>query len=319
MENSRFMYTIKIKDDVYALYNSLLFDPVFVNEDEKEKIIKEDYNFFSNYELNLLFNKGIIVKDRLVDEKALSYLKEYVLNETKEKISLVYIIGNNKCNLACKYCFIGKMENEREDIEETTIANLIEKFYIHIKKKNIGKGILVFYGAEPLLNFSIIKFTSSYIRAKKYNIDISLVTNATLLDEEKAIFIKNNNIGIGISIDGPKHLNDANRVFLDGSKGTYDIVMTKIKMLQRLRVPFGLSTTINDYALNNKKEYFNWIISTNVKEINYNLMHFNSNNDEWKKYYEKVALFLMESRKILSKYGISEGRLQRKYDSFYKN
>lgn len=95
--------------------------------------------------------------------------------------------------------------------------------------------------------------------------------------------------------------------------------MTKIKMLQRLRVPFGLSTTINDYALNNKKEYFNWIISTNVKEINYNLMHFNSNNDEWKKYYEKVALFLMESRKILSKYGISEGRLQRKYDSFYKN
>ena len=77
MENSKFMHTIKIKDDVYALYNSLLFDPVFINEDEKEKIIKEDYNIFSNYELNLLFNKGIIVKDRLVDEKALSYLKEY--------------------------------------------------------------------------------------------------------------------------------------------------------------------------------------------------------------------------------------------------
>lgn len=57
-------------------------------------------------------------------------------------------------------------------------------------------------------------------------------TNAILVDEDWISFFAKHRISVGVSLDGPKHINDVNRV--DHKKrGTYDAVVKGIRVLQR--------------------------------------------------------------------------------------
>lgn len=319
MKLSKYINFIKIQKNVYAVYNRFMFEPVFFTYKEKQNLAKENFHFFTKQQIRQLKTRGIIVNDYSQDKLAFNSLKDYVENEIKEKISLMYIIGNNNCNMACKYCFIGELNNSNPIyMDKKTLELALYKFNKHLEEKNLKKGIIVFYGGEPLLNFDLIRHAVKTIKTNKYRIQISLVSNGLLLTEKIAKFIKNNNIGIGISIDGPKNLNDLNRIIYKTNEGTYDIVMSKIKLFQKLKIPFGLSITINDYALDNPLEYLEWLKNTNVKEITYNLMHYNNKNDNWKEYYAKIANFLYHSKQYLKQFNVNEGRIKRKYDAFYK-
>ena len=103
-------------------------------------------------QIKLLKNRGIIISDDNRDTNALCSLKDYVKNEIDKKISLMYIIGNNNCNMACKYCFIGKLNNDHPKyMEKETLEIALDKFENHLEKRDLKKGIIVFYGGEPLL------------------------------------------------------------------------------------------------------------------------------------------------------------------------
>jgi uncharacterized protein len=58
-----------------------------------------------------------------------------------------------------------------------------------------------------------------------------MTSNGTLLDEEKIDFLIEHDFSLMISLDGPKEINDLNRVYPDGS-GTYDTVIEKIEFIQ---------------------------------------------------------------------------------------
>jgi uncharacterized protein len=61
-------------------------------------------------------------------------------------------------------------------------------------------------------------------------VEFSLTTNATLLSEEVVDFLAENRVGVTVSIDGDRELNDKMRVFHDG-RGSYDVIVPNIKML----------------------------------------------------------------------------------------
>lgn len=55
-------------------------------------------------------------------------------------------------------------------------------------------------------------------------------TNATLLDDDKIAFIKEQSISIMVSFDGPREIQDAQRPYANG-KGSYDTALPKIEKL----------------------------------------------------------------------------------------
>ena len=140
----------------------------------------------------------------------------------------------------------------------------------HLKKINADKGQIIFYGAEPLINFDIIKYITLLVEKIKFPIDVIMVSNATLLDEEKMNFIKEHNISLGISIDGTKEINDENRIFKGDNNSVYDIVMKKLKELDNKEIPYGLSITISEETLDNLKTFKKWLKDNNFKDIKYN-------------------------------------------------
>jgi uncharacterized protein len=144
----------------------------------------------------------------------------------------------NQCNLSCEYCYeygedrIASSEGKTRFMTEETARQTVD----FLLDSSAGRRAvhLTFFGGETLLNFKVVKATIEYATAKaaqagKY-IDFSMTTNATMLNEEIINFLAENNVGVTVSIDGPKESNDRFRVFA-GGKGSYDVIAPKIKEL----------------------------------------------------------------------------------------
>src|SRR3954465_806194 len=161
----------------------------------------------------------------------------------------------NQCNLSCTYCYeygedkIVDTENGKQPkfmSEETARAS------VDFMLKESGTNELAhvtFFGGETLLNFPVLVKTVAYARQRGAElgkkVDFSLTTNATLLKPEIIEFIAENQIGVTISIDGPREVQDKFRVFNNGA-GSYDLVAPKIReLLKRHRSrPIGARVTL---------------------------------------------------------------------------
>jgi len=119
---------------------------------------------------------------------------------------------------------------------------------------------VTFFGGETLLNFPVLQKTIAYARQRAAElgkqVDFSLTTNGTLLKPEVIEFLAENRVGVTISIDGPKEVQDKFRVFHNGS-GSYDVVAPKIKELLKRHTsrPIGARVTLTSGKMDVKRIY----------------------------------------------------------------
>ena len=92
-----------------------------------------------------------------------------------------------------------------------------------------------FQGGEPLLNWPVLKYVVGYAleanKRKNKNLKFSLVSNLTLMDEEKLRFLLDHNVNICCSLDGPEEIHNKNRAFLEEG-GSYAPLAKHIHMIQ---------------------------------------------------------------------------------------
>lgn len=129
-------------------------------------------------------------------------------------------------------------------------------------------------------------------------------------------FIKSNNINIGVSLDGPKSINDKHRFFENKDISVYDNVIDKIKMLKKENIAFSPSITITEDVLKNAHQFLNWIKDLQVDNINFNLLHFTNLECDIENYYQRATDFLIMAFENLKKNNIVDGRIQRKINCF---
>jgi len=170
----------------------------------------------------------------------------------------------NQCNLACTYCYeygedkIVDTEHGKQSkfMSESTAAESVD-FLLNASGRVAH---LTFFGGETLLNFPVLQSTIAYARRRAAElgkeIDFSLTTNATLLRPEIIEFLADNRIGVTISIDGPREMQDRFRVF-HGGAGSYDVVAPKIQeLLRRHRSrPIGARVTLTSETLDIRRIY----------------------------------------------------------------
>lgn len=314
---SKFYKKVKIKDNLYAIYNSLIMDVIYADRSNIEKIEKFKVTLKEKTKLK---DSGIYVKSHIIDEEALLKLKERYERVTG-KVHIMYFILSSACNLGCKYCFIENCQfnNKKEiNMKRKTALTALEK-YTHYLKKNNLKGLIIFYGGEPMINWEVIESVLNYAKKIDAPIDFSMVTNATLLTPDKIKFLAEHKVEIGISIDGPKSLNDKNRIYRHGNKSVYDEIIKKFPTLKMEHCKFGLSITVSEDFLDQQDEVLIWLEKLNISSIFYNLYHYTSFDENWQEYYEKASKFLLKSYGVLSRKNIYDGRLIRKIDSVVNN
>ena len=108
---------------------------------------------------------------------------------------------------------------------------------INFAAKNLDpKGKIWFFGAEPLCNFDIVKYIVEKSRIDGYNWQFGATTNCTLINQERAEWMKKYNFGILCSIDGPKESHNTNRVYADGS-GSWEDAWKGLSFVRKLLNP----------------------------------------------------------------------------------
>jgi len=170
----------------------------------------------------------------------------------------------NQCNLACTYCYeygedkIVDTENGKKPkfMAEQTARDSVE----FLLRESGSVAHLTFFGGETLLNFPVLQSTVAYGRRRAAelgkSIDFSLTTNATLLRPDIIEFLVANDVGVTISIDGPREMQDKFRVFHNGA-GSYDVIAPKIKeLLKRHRTkPIAARVTLTSGTLDITRIY----------------------------------------------------------------
>jgi len=160
------------------------------------------------------------------------------LPEKNFPLQRVVLNITNQCNLACTYCYeysedkISKTDGKPKYMTPSVAESSIDML---IKESGDRPSIHVtFFGGETLLNFPTLRTSVDYAKRKcaeaGKHVEFSLTTNATMLNEQIVDFISEHNIGVTVSIDGDRELNDKMRVFSDG-RGSYDVIVPRIKML----------------------------------------------------------------------------------------
>jgi uncharacterized protein len=170
----------------------------------------------------------------------------------------------NQCNLSCTYCYeygedkIVDTKNGKQPkfMTEQTARESVD-FMLRESGEN-KMAHLTFFGGETLMNFPVLQRTITYARERAAEVgkqvDFSLTTNATLLKPEIIEFLAENQVGVTISIDGPKDIQNKFRVFQNGA-GSYDLIAPKIKeLLKRHRSrPIGARVTLTSPTLDVKR------------------------------------------------------------------
>ena len=164
------------------------------------------------------------------------------IERDKEVINLVVNVSHN-CNLRCKYCFAatGSYNGERDLMSQEMADKTLDWF---LKQAKLSKVLnLNLFGGEPLTNIPLVKYIVKRCKEleKEYDkkIYLTISTNGTILNDELVQLIKENDIGLQISVDGDKEIHDANRPAANGMS-SYDMLSKNVKTLLKEVDPAGL-------------------------------------------------------------------------------
>ena len=111
------------------------------------------------------------------------------------------------CNLRCKYCFYADVSANRKVksygvMTDETAESLIRNVFTEMNDGDAVK--FVFQGGEPTLaGVKWFRQFTEYVRSQKRKVNVSyaLQTNAMLLNEEWCLFLKENDVLVGVSLD----------------------------------------------------------------------------------------------------------------------
>lgn len=137
------------------------------------------------------------------------------------------ILLTQVCTLRCSYCYISK---NRSVITDEVAGKIVEFMFFNTpegEKIEIG-----FFGGEPLLEFGRLKYVTELVeernKSEMRNIEMQVISNGTILDAEIISYLLKHNIIYAVSCDGVPEVQNAYRVFADGSKSD-EVVSENIK------------------------------------------------------------------------------------------
>jgi len=170
----------------------------------------------------------------------------------------------NQCNLSCQYCYefgedkIATPEGKKKFMDWETAKMSVDFLFAHSQGRRTVH--ITFFGGETLMNFPLLRSVVDYSRTRAeergVSIDFSLTTNATLLTPAIIDYLAENRVGVTVSLDGPREMNDKFRIFASG-RGSYDIIAPKVRdLLARHHTrPIAARVTMTRHAMDVFKIY----------------------------------------------------------------
>lgn len=170
--------------------------------------------------------------------------------DTDKSLESLRLLVTNRCNFKCKYCFAdgGSYGLPNTDMSDNTVVKALSYFFGRYDLINQ----ISFFGGEPLLALDVIETACAWVDAQKLRQTpcYSLVTNASLLSDRAIRVLSKHNIAVIASIDGPKEVNDLQRISRSGD-GTFVTVDKNIRRcVGKLNLSVEATYTRNHVKMN---------------------------------------------------------------------
>jgi uncharacterized protein len=257
-----------------------------VKRNKKAISVKVDDRFYAILDPSLKYSMRIVLKEQLelfnqIDDKK-SVEELVALSKKDKKLVMQFLIAlrevdlidfdkspkaketkkikhlnlwihmTDKCNLRCKYCYVSTLDTYKTMSKE--VLDRIEYKLIEAieNDKELSMIHLKLSGGEIFSKFDywkdIVKRWKHLIEERKVVASIVCLSNMTILNEKIISYLKQNDIPVGVSLDGVGEFHNRNRVFIN-QKGTFKKIIENLEKLEKNGVKFSISTTVTNESI----------------------------------------------------------------------
>ena len=190
-------------------------------------------------------------------------------------IGLVVVQSTSLCNLDCSYCYLPDRQKKR-DFDLSLLPLLMQRI---LESPYCGPELaLVWHAGEPLTlpcswydeATAIIRRSLLEWQAEEIEFTQHVQTNATLINDAWCECFRRNRIVVGISVDGPEDIHDANRRFRNGL-GSHGLAMKGIEALHRHDLPFHCISVITAAAMEQPERIYRFFRDNGISAVGFNV------------------------------------------------
>lgn len=239
-------FNFKSFEDEILLTNDF-GEHIFLKNEEFHQLISKSVQQESDLEKKLLEKHMIYDETNLEFTNKNRYEMQYLKGHLNMSASLHIFVVTTACNMGCVYCQANNGTKCSNIFMDEETAEKAVDIALQSPTRCLS---FEFQGGEPLLNFKIIKHIVEYTEEHNTNheINYNVVTNLTLLDDEKIKFFKTYKFGVSTSIDGHEYLHNSNRPFKDGAP-TFTKVIDSLDKLKNAGIYVGAIQTTTRESL----------------------------------------------------------------------
>ena len=166
------------------------------------------------------------------------------------------------CNLDCSYCYYRDKAEIYSAPQNRMTDDVLEEYVRqYLEAVNLPTVTFCWHGGEPLLagiDFyrKAVELQQRYAAGRQ--IENTLQTNGTLVNDEWCDFFRENNFLVGVSLDGPEEVHDAYRRDCGGAP-TFGKVMQAVEKMHNRNVEYNILATVNSRSEGRGKEIYRFL------------------------------------------------------------
>lgn len=192
----------------------------------------------------------------------------------------VAFVVTQQCNFRCRYCYMVHKGDRRMSFE--TAKTAIDYFLRERELFPQREVVWEFIGGEPLLEIDLMTQICHYVQEQAFLLRhpwfeecmFSISTNGVLYNDprfQKLLDAYPSRWSVGLTIDGPAHVHDRERVFPDGS-GTHAAVEASVRSWLQRFPNAPTKVTLSHDTLPTIKETILYLFGLGIKTVHANVV-----------------------------------------------
>jgi uncharacterized protein len=181
-----------------------------------------------------------------------------------EKVpTAVWLYLTTACPLQCPYCYV--ISKESKSMSEEVLEESIQYILKNAKEEKTYP-YFIFFGGEPMLQYPLIEKcvnrVNEYWRESSLVPRFLIITSGTILPKNLSL-LKRKEVGMQISLDGPKEIHNRTRIYANG-RGTFDDIVKNIGLIKRNGIALSIRSTITNESMDWLEPFVDWCFSLNL-------------------------------------------------------
>lgn len=187
------------------------------------------------------------------------------------RVRLVVIQATSLCNLNCRYCYVPDRINATVMDDRTLEAAIAKVLRSPLADEQIE---FLWHAGEPLVvGRPFYERATELIKRhnhRRLEVQQTIQTNGTLLDPDWCRFLLAEGFNVGVSIDGPAWLHDAQRPNWSG-RGSHAKAMQGVALLREFGIPFGALCVLTAKSLEVPDELYGFFSTAGFDWLGFNV------------------------------------------------